>query len=75
LVCPDGKTYTGEWKDGKNHGRGRLEFPIEQYTREGEWKEGRMDGEQIVTFKNGEIRQQLWVNFELAVDEVIKQAD
>ena len=70
-MCADGKIYTGEWKDGLNHGKGKLEFPIEQYTREGEWKNGRMEGEQMVFFKNGEIRQQLWVNFELAIDEVI----
>jgi hypothetical protein len=52
-----------------------MQYTIEQYQREGQWKNARMDGEQIVTYKNGEIRKQLWVNYELAKNEVIKRPD
>jgi hypothetical protein len=52
-----------------------MEFTIEQYQREGYWKNDRMEGEHIVTYKNGEIRKQLWVNYELAKNEVIKRPD
>ena len=53
----NGQIYTGEWKDGKMDGEGKMEYKIEQYTRVGTWKVGRFDGEHTVTFTNGEIRK------------------
>ena len=71
----NGKIYTGEWKDGENHGKGKMVFTIEQYVREGYWQNGRMEGEQVITYKTGEQRKQLWQNFKLVKDDVIKEAD
>jgi hypothetical protein len=71
----DGRIYTGEWNEGKFHGKGKMEYTIEQFYREGYWKNDRMEGEHIVTYKNGEIRKQLWVNYELAKNEVVKGPD
>ncbi len=52
-----------------------MEFTIELYTREGEWKNGRMEGEQTVTYKSGEIRKQLWVDYKLSKNDIVKKAD
>ena len=71
----DGRIYTGEFKDGKIHGKGKMEYTIEQYRREGEWKNGRMEGEQTVTYKNGQVRKQIYVDYELAEDVLVKKAD
>jgi hypothetical protein len=71
----DGKIYSGEWKEGKTHGKGKMEYIIEQYHREGYWKDGRMEGEHTVTYKSGEVRKQLWVNYKLAKDEKVKGPD
>ena len=36
-----GHKYTGEWKDGKRHGKGRYTKPNGEYS-EGEWKDDQM---------------------------------
>jgi antitoxin component YwqK of YwqJK toxin-antitoxin module len=40
----DGKTYVGEWKDGKMHGKAQEFFPEGTLEFEGEYKEGFRDG-------------------------------
>ena len=73
-VCrfANGQIYTGYWKDGKMDGEGKMEFKIEQYTRVGTWKVGQFDGEHTVTYTNGDVRKQFWLDFELIYDDILK---
>ena len=71
----NGQIYRGQWKDNQKDGSGIQEYVLEGYTREGTWKQNAPDGEQMVTFKNGETRLQMWVNKEMVGDEVLRQAD
>ena len=59
--CADGTVYTGEWQDGKMHGRGTLTFPNgEKYT--GQWVRGGKHGEGRYVFPNGEKYEGQWRN-------------
>lgn len=40
FVWADGKTYDGEWKDGKQHGIGNY-YGGSGDTKKGEWKNGK----------------------------------
>jgi len=53
------------------HGEGKMQYEIEQYTREGTWKEGRFDGEHTIKLANGEVRKQFWIDYELIGEEII----
>ena len=64
--------YTGNWKDGKMDGEGKMDYKIEQYTREGTWKVGQFDGVHTLKFTSGEMRKQFWLDYELIADEVLK---
>lgn len=39
---PDGRGYEGQWKDGKQHGRG-VSISSAGERKEGEWVEGKRD--------------------------------
>jgi len=50
---PDGKKYTGEWKDGNANGKGTFTWSDgEKYT--GEWKDGKQNGKGTKTWSDGE---------------------
>lgn len=49
-----GGIYEGEFKDGKQHGRGKFTLPG-GYEYEGEWVEGRIEGKGRVKYANGSI--------------------
>jgi hypothetical protein len=66
----DGRVYTGEWKDDMKHGKGKMEFAVEQYTSEGGWENDGMEGAHTVTHRDGKVRRQRWVgNALIAEDE------
>lgn len=49
---PDGSTYEGEWKDGKEHGQGTWTLP-DGSKSVGEWKDGLPNGQVTWTFPDG----------------------
>ena len=49
---PDGDTYTGEWKDGKQHGQGTY-TGVDGSRYIGEWKDGERNGQGTYTFADG----------------------
>ena len=50
-VIQYGYNYTGDFKDGKRHGRGKFIYPNGD-TYEGEWKNDVREGEGIFTYKS-----------------------
>ena len=52
LDWPDGRTYRGEWLDGKPHGHGEETLPTGERYR-GEWREGRRHGKGELTLPDG----------------------
>jgi hypothetical protein len=40
---PDGRVHEGEWKDDRQHGKGKMTFSSGR-VYEGEWKEGKRHG-------------------------------
>jgi hypothetical protein len=68
----NGRVYTGEWKAGAPHGKGKMEFTLEGYTREGDWKNGRMEGNQVVTYKTGKVKHETYENFKLVKEIEVK---
>ena len=44
VVCVEGGTYTGEWKDSKRHGQGTRKW-ADGATYTGEWKDGKQHGQ------------------------------
>ena len=56
---PDGKTYDGEWKDGKKHGKGVYTWPTgDKY--DGEWKDGKKHGKGAQTWPDGHLESGKW---------------
>ena len=51
-TCPNGKTYDGEWKDGKMHGKGVHTCP-DGNKYDGEWKDGKRHGKGVHTCPDG----------------------
>ena len=48
----NGRRYTGEFVQGKRHGKGEMTFPNgDKYT--GDWNEGRRTGHGLYLFANG----------------------
>ncbi len=56
---PDGGRYEGEWKDGRRHGQGTVEFP-EGGRYEGEWPDGRPNGRGIMHYSDGRRHEGQW---------------
>ena len=53
VLSAEGRTYEGEWRNGKGHGKGSYTFPNgEKYI--GEYKEGEVHGKGTLTFPDGE---------------------
>ena len=52
---PNGRKYTGEWKDGERHGQGIFRWPdgpkIVSYV--GEYKDGKRHGQGTMTLSDG----------------------
>ena len=40
MFWPDGRTYVGGWKNGKQHGEGKFSVPQGE-TKSGEWNNGK----------------------------------
>lgn len=53
--------YTGQFKNGREHGQGRYTLP-NGYTFEGEFKNGKRDGLGVGTYANGKVMQGTWKN-------------
>ena len=49
-----GGVYTGEFKDGKQHGEGKYTLP-NGYEYEGDWVDGRIEGQGVAKFPNGSV--------------------
>lgn len=49
----DGNKYTGQWKNGKPHGKGKLVSPY-GVTYVGDWKDNLLHGKGIITYYNGD---------------------
>ena len=60
LAYPDGRTYTGTFKDGKFHGLGTYHWPEEGKTYEGEFKQGKNKGFCKWTRDNGKASYGIW---------------
>ena len=58
---PDGKKYTGEWKDGKRHGRGKTEFS-DGDIYEGNYSNDMMEGNGVYRWADGDIYDGSWKN-------------
>jgi hypothetical protein len=46
MTYVNGDVYEGEWKDGKQHGKGKMTWVIGR-VYEGEWKDGKMAGKRM----------------------------
>ena len=52
-MWPDGEKYVGDWKDGKNNGKGTFTWPDGQkYV--GDWKDGKQNGKGTFTWPSGQ---------------------
>ena len=52
MMKANGRRYTGEFVQGKRHGKGEMTFPNgDKYT--GDWNEGRRTGHGLYLFANG----------------------
>ena len=61
VLSAEGRTYEGEWRNGKGHGKGSYTFPNgEKYI--GEYKEGEVHGKGTLTFPDGEKYEGEWKN-------------
>ena len=58
---PSGTKYTGEWKDGKPHGRGKMEYSNGEIY-EGDFSNGLKEGHGVVRSANGDIYDGSWKN-------------
>lgn len=59
IAYKSGVVYRGEIKDGKEHGRGIMEFPDGE-VYEGEWKDGDMHGHGRIECPNGAVYEGEW---------------
>lgn len=51
----EGTTYEGEYKNGVQHGKGKLSYEATGDSYEGDWLNGNIDGEGTFTFSNGDV--------------------
>ena len=58
---PDGGRYEGEWKDGRRHGQGTVEF-ADGGRYEGEWRGGVEHGQGTRDYPNGHRYEGAWVD-------------
>ena len=60
----NGDTYEGEFKDGFQHGYGRMIYGIDHEIdyHIGEWQNGIKHGQGLTMFKDGEFQQGMWEN-------------
>ena len=58
---PSGSKYTGEWKDGKRHGRGKEEWPDGEIY-EGNYSNGKAEGTGVLRYADGDIYDGGWKN-------------
>ncbi len=61
ITFPDGRTYTGDTKDGLPHGRGTLNYPDGQIFV-GSWKDGRKHGLGTTIFTDGTMDNAEWLD-------------
>lgn len=61
-VCmyPNGFMYQGQWKRGREHGRGKLMTADRRTIYEGEWLDGKMHGKGKYNFKSGACYEGDW---------------
>ena len=52
---PNRKSYVGDWKNGKFHGKGSLTSPLDGCKFVGKFKNDKADGHGKLTFKNGDV--------------------
>ena len=55
------KAYTGEWKDGLRHGKGRMEWTFGD-VYDGDWVDGQMCGKGVYQFADGRLYSGDWKN-------------
>lgn len=64
MTDPDGKIYSGEWKDGSKHGKGTMTYPStnkDNYAEyKGEWERNSFHGEGVMIYKNGDKYSGSW---------------
>ena len=59
IEFPNGDVYEGEWKFGKQHGRGKITYSSGA-VYEGEWKDGKRHGRGKITYPNGAVYEGEW---------------
>ena len=62
-VCGDGKTYAGNWRNGRKHGHGKMTFG-DGSTYSGEWKNNKKHGHGTLTRPGGSRYIGEWKNDE-----------
>ena len=60
-IYPDGKSYDGEWLDGKSHGFGTKTWP-DGKKYEGYWKCGMPEGKGRKIHKDGTVKEGEFIN-------------
>ena len=60
-VTTDGDSYVGEWKDGKRHGTGTMNFSNGDVYF-GEWKNARQHGQGFYIQSDGSINREQYEN-------------
>lgn len=64
MSWPDGRNYTGFYKDSHKHGWGRCTLE-DGAVIEGEWIKGRPEGKTKYTSPDGEVQEVIWENGEV----------
>ena len=59
ITPPDGSVYIGDWKAGKQHGKGHRTFPYGS-VYEGDWKDGKQHGKAIIFDGDNKARHGEW---------------
>ena len=63
---PNRKSYVGDWKNGKFHGKGSLTSQLEGFKFVGKFKNDKANGHGKATFNSGEIIEGDWKDGELS---------
>ena len=61
MVYKDGKSYSGQWKNGIKHGNGKFKWPNGKWY-EGEYKDNEKNGHGIMKWPNGKRYEGEWLD-------------
>ena len=58
-MWPDGRNYSGQFRQNQKHGMGKMEFPQLQCDKstifDGQWVEDKFEGRGKIRFSNGDL--------------------